>query len=122
MNLKNKKLLSKKNKKRKQKKREYNNACKTNRSDKTERLAEYMESQEELRTAIAEQNRMKTQKTTKKIIEEGGTKFQNFWKTRRKLLGSKADLNCDLITEEGEHVQNKEETKNYIAKYYENLY
>ena len=108
--------------KRRQKKKEYNEACKNNREDKRERLADYLKSQHELRQAIENQNRDNTQKTIEKIIEEGGAKSQNFWKIRRKILGSKADLKYDLVTEEGENIQNKEEAKNYIADYFENLY
>ena len=38
---------------------------------------------------------MTTEKTMKKIKEEGGVKSPDFWKIRRKILGSKGNLRYD---------------------------
>ncbi len=41
---------------------------------------------------------------------------------RKKYLGKSGKSEYDTITEEGECLQTPDETKEYIAEYYENLY
>ena len=106
----------------KEKRKEFETACKLNKEEKKEKLDEYLKAQKTLREAIQDQNKEELQQTIKKIIEEGGTKSQNFWKIRRKILGSRAKENYDLITEDGEKITDEEQSKEYIADYFEALY
>ena len=61
-------------------------------------------------------------KRQKKISEQGGTKSETSWKMRRKYLGGNNQTNYDTITEERNVIKSESETKQYIAKYFEELY
>ena len=106
----------------KQRRKEFERACRTNSENKGTTLANYIEAQRQLKEAIEEHNKEEVQQNIKKTIEEGGAKSQNFWKTRRKILGNKTRENHDLVTEEGERITDGERSKEYIASYFEDLY
>ena len=68
----------------------------------------------------AEQETINT--TMEKIIQEGGVKGNRFWKIRKNIMRTNNQYEHDLITENDREVQEPDETKEYIAEYYENLY
>ena len=85
-------------------------------------LEKYTKAQTDLRKEIekAEQETINT--TMEKIIQEGGVKGNRFWKIRKNIMRTNNQYEYDLITENDREVQEPEETKEYIAEYYENLY
>ena len=60
--------------------------------------------------------------TFNKIIKEGGSKSQTFWKMRRKKLGANKPPEYDTIDENGIKLTDPEESKEHIASYFEQLY
>ena len=60
--------------------------------------------------------------TMEKIIQEGGVKRNRFWKIKKSIMRTNNQYEYDLITEHDREVQEPDETKEYIAEYYENLY
>ena len=48
--------------------------------------------------------------------------MNEFWKERRKLLGKNDNDMYDILTEEGEPIENPSEAKEHIAQYFESLY
>ena len=92
-------------------------------SEKKEKLDKYMKSTIKLKEEITAFEKERVQQRIHKIIKEGGVKSDSFWKIRKKILKhAKPDEDYDTITEEGRHLTSPEETKEYIATYYENLY
>ena len=79
-------------------------------------------SQKILREEINEENTRISKKRVNEIKSEGGAKSGKFWRLRKKLLGKKSDTDYNTITEEGKELTDPDETKEYIATYYENLY
>ena len=58
-----------------------------------------------------------------KLIQEGGIKSDRFWKIRKQIINkSKQQDDYDTITEEGKTLTEPEESKEYIASFYESLY
>ena len=55
-------------------------------------------------------------------MKEGGTKSQNFWKLRKRVLPAKGQTTYNTKTEDGIEIIGEDETKEHIANYYENLY
>ena len=91
-------------------------------SQPTERknaLDEYCQAQGELRRAIEDDEKARV----KKIIEEiSQSKDKNhIWKVRKRLLGKKKS-DYDTIDENGRHITDPEEAREYIAEYFEKLY
>ena len=106
---------------RKNKQKEFQEAI-TKNENKKEKLTSYIECQKKLREKIEEEEKTRTKQIMKKIIEEGGTKSNTFWKMSRKAAGKKGTSNYLTITEEGQVLEDPEKAKRYIADYYENLY
>ena len=90
--------------------------------DKYEELQKYLKSQHELRKELENSERERVEQRMNKIIQEGGAGSDHFWKIRKKILAQGKNDDYDLITEEGIPVTNPEESKEYIANFYENLY
>ncbi len=102
--------------------RKFNNSCKKNLPDKSEKLQQYQEAQKNLRIEEEAERKKLTLENLMKIKQEGGTKSQRFWKTRNRILGKTSNANYNTVTEEGKELTDEEETRKYIANYYENLY
>jgi hypothetical protein len=106
----------------KQKKKEFQRAC-TNQTNDIETLKDnYIQAQKDLRNEILKWKKVKTEETMNKLIKEGGTKSQMFWKLRRRLTNPNQDLQYDAKKEHGDTIEDPEEAKEYIADYVENLY
>ena len=103
-------------------KKAYSVAIKTNSPNKLNRLKEYMEAQQQLREEIEKMERERVQVQYDRLINEGGTKSRMFWKIRKQLLNANKPMEYDVITEEGNILKDEQEAKEYIAKYFENLY
>ena len=90
---------------------------------KKESLDTYVKKQKELKLEIETMEKMMVEARVNKLINEGGVKSDLFWKIRKQILkrASKED-EYDTITEEGIHLTDPEDSKEYIANFYENLY
>jgi hypothetical protein len=102
--------------------KEFEQACKMDKSDKTTKLLKYVETQKKVREEIEEEVKKQTLNNINKIVSEGGVKSRNFWQQRKKILGKKTNANYNTITEEGQKLEDPEESREHIANFYENLY
>ena len=84
-------------------------------------LKEYVNSQKELKEDIHIDKITRIEETTNKLIKEGGTKSNLFWKLRKQTIGKKNDT-YETISEEGVNIENPEVAKDHIANFDENLY
>ncbi len=116
------KELTKLRRQKRKSRQEFNKACKSNAEDKEEKLQKYQEAQYNLRTEVEAERKKLTLANIRKIRKEGGTKSQRFWKTRNRILGKTSNANYNTISEDDTEITGEEETHNYIADYYENLY
>lgn len=99
----------------------YKQSITNNLPDKTEKLEKYISSQKELKLQIEADNKAKTQQIANRLIQEGGAKSSNFWKLRKQIIKKKTD-SYDTITEDGQKIEDPDQTKEHIANFYENLY
>ena len=76
----------------------------------------------ELRKELENMERSRVEQRINLIIKEGGAGSDHFWKIRKKILAQGKSETYDLITEEGITKTEPEESKEYIAYFYENLY
>lgn len=104
------------------KRKAFNLACKNNDPDKCEKLREYQEAQNNLRMEIEAEEKRRVLDNVNKIQKEGGAKSRRFWNTRKRNLGGKSQTSYNTITEEGRELTDSEETKEYIASFFEDLY
>ena len=84
-------------------------------------MQEYMLTQSKLKEAIKKEQKAKTDNNFKQLMQEGATKSNSFWKIRKKILNTKTPQ-YDTITENNEPIHDPEETREHIAKYFEDLY
>ena len=90
-----------------------------NKEDKPRELQEYYTTQIKLRKAIGELEKSRITQIMENISK---SKDKNeIWKVRKRLMG-KSNEDFDTITEEDQLLTSSEETKEYIAAYYEDLY
>ena len=92
------------------------------RHEKVERLDKYFRAQRDLRHEIETIEMNRVEQRINLIIREGGAGSNHFWKIRKKILSQGKNDNYDLVTEEGQKVTDPEQSKEYIANFYENLY
>ena len=90
--------------------------------DKTEKLRKYINIQKEIKEELETSIKEKTRDVANRLIQNGGTKSQMFWKLRKRIVNNKSQNTYDTITEEGTRLEEPEETREYIANYYERLY
>ena len=102
-------------------KKEYNQALKI-KINVEGKYEKYKQSQLNVRNTIQTERKEKLKEIYGRIVKEGGTKSQYFWKIRRQILGTNKPLEYDTITEEGEKITDAQQSKTYIAEYYQNLY
>ena len=103
-------------------KKEYEHAIKSARENIPEKQQKYFVAQKKLKEEIEKAQKEITKKKLEKLAEEGNTKSITFWKMKAQTEKQSEQEPYDLITEENEQMQGPEETKNYIANYFENLY
>ena len=102
---------------REKKKRKKNEMQNAQMEEKRTKLQKYYKAQQELRETIVKSERQNTERTLELIAKEPNM----IWEIRKKLLGKRKE-EPDTITEEGQVLKDPEEAKEYIAKYYEELY
>ena len=103
-------------------KREYEHALKHNRESITEKQQNYFNAQKELKNEIEKTQTEMTRKKLEKLANEGSTKSNTIWKMRAETEKQTEQEPYDTITEDDIHLQAPDETRDYIANYYENLY
>ena len=101
---------------------EYQQALKNNREEVPEKLEKYFKIQKELRAEIEILNQKNTIQKLENMIQEGKLNVRSFWKMKAKVEKNSEPEPYDTITEDDRHIQNEEETKEYVANYFEELY
>ena len=82
---------------------------------------EYKNKQQKVKELIEEHQNKYTKEIVNKIIKEGGSNSQTFWKQVKKIKGS-TNNNYNIKDETGEEIDDPEKAKEHIAKYFEELY
>ena len=82
----------------------------------------YFEVQQELKIEIEKMQKEATKSKLQKLAKEGNTKSINFWKMKAEAEKKIENEPYDTITEDNIQLQGQEETKKYIANYFEDLY
>ena len=100
-------------------KKEFENATP---EEKKEKLDKYIQAQKRLRLEVEEHEKCTVEEKIQTIAREGRSGSDRFWKIRRKIVNQGGDENYDLITEENKLTTDPEESKEYIANFYQNLY
>ena len=97
-------------------------ACREgNSKEKKEALEEYIAAQQTTRTAIEEYEAKEAEKRINYLIEKTKIEPNTIWQARKRAKNSN-ELEYDTITEDGTQLTNPDQTKAYIADYFENLY
>jgi len=107
---------------RKRRKRDFNQACKSNNSNKTQMKTQYIESQKMVRHLIEKQNQENIRQTVNQIIKDGGANSNTFWRTRKKIMNHNKTEEYEIMDEEENVISNPNRAKDHIADYFENLY
>ncbi len=102
--------------------KKYDNACKEKDPNIQAIKDEYISIQKQLIKQLEKDERTRRYNIANKLIREGGTQSDLFWKLRRKIIKNDSDANYDVKDEEGNTIEDEEEAKEHIANYYENLY
>lgn len=84
-------------------------------SEKLTKLNACMDTQTELRNELEKIETEWVEERIEKRVREGGVNLTTSGKQ------TKEECNYDLVTEKDEIIMDPEESKRYIAKYYENL-
>ena len=109
-------------KKRKVSRKIFEKACREgNSKEKKEALEEYIAAQQTTRTAIEEYEAKEAEKRINYLIEKTKIEPNTIWQARKRAKNSN-ELEYDTITEDGTQLTNPDQTKAYIADYFENLY
>lgn len=88
---------------------------------KKRHLEEYLSTQKDLKDEIEKQEMENTKAKAEELIQKGGVKSNDFWKITKRIKNPKKE-EYDLLTEDGKTLVNPEESKKYIANYYQDLY
>ena len=116
---KNKEITENK-KKRKETRKIFEKACREgNSKEKKEALEEYIAAQQTTRTAREEYEAKEAEKRINYLIEKTTIEPNTIWQARKRAKNSNE---YDTITEDGTQLTNPDQTKAYIAHYFENLY
>ena len=107
---------------RRETKKVYNDAIKINRNEIPKALENYVNAQKVLREELMEHNKQKIKDKLDKLSKESQNTMQSIWKLRSEIEKDKQKEMYDTITETGVELINPDETKNYIAEYFEELY
>ena len=82
----------------------------------------YQKIRKKLKTHIAAQIEITSKLKMQRLAQEGGSKSQNFWKIRKRLLKGNPNYDNQIVTENDRTIRDPNEIKEHIADYYENLY
>ncbi len=83
-------------------------------------LEKYNETQTALKMQMEKEDQESIVSKLKQIFREGGTKSSLFWKIRRKIM-VKPKEEYDRITKENKRIKDPDVTKEYRAKFFEEL-
>ena len=109
-------------KERKEAKKLFEQACKSGtKAQKASMLEKYIETQKRTREMIDKYETEQTEKRILELINKTKIDPNSIWQARR-AARSNNELEYNTITEEGKELTDPEETKEHIAKYFENLY
>ena len=108
-------------KEKKEAKKEFNIACKEKSSERKEKLDRYVQLQQQLKQEYAKLEAEQIENRIERIAKEGGVNSREFWRIRKQILKG-SQIEYDVITEEGEKITDPEDSKEYVAKYFEQLY
>ena len=109
-------------KERKQARLEFEKAIKSNRDQIQGKMKEYIETQVLLKQEIEKETQNNIKRKLSNYTKEGASRTIRFWKEKNDIEKDKTSEPYDTITEQGKILETPEETKDYIAEYYENLY
>ena len=86
-------------------------------------MDDYIKAQTDLRDELEKIDQNRVESRINKLTEGGGTKSEDFWKIRKKILSrARPDDGYDTITEDDVKMEHPDAAKEYIANFYENLY
>ncbi len=119
----NNKQITTAKEKRKQLKTAYKDIIKhaTNKEEIKAALNIFVCQQKIVRSLVSDEECKRTEGRIDALIQTGGEKSNLFWKIRKKLLKIKEEA-YDTITEEGVKLTDGDQSKVYIANYFEDLY
>ena len=103
-------------------KKQYHEALEMDRKNIPKKLDEYIKAQKELRTDIEENMKEKAKKNLQNMVQEGKLNSRNFWKMKSIVERSREPEPYNTITEDDRQLQGEQETKEYVARYFEDLY
>ena len=106
----------------KEQKKLFNTECRINGPDKAKLWNDLKTTIIKINQELTQIKNQKIRKITEQLTKEGGSKSKRFWKIRKNNTNQGKAEPHDLITEENTRVTNPQETRQYIAEYYENLY
>jgi hypothetical protein len=107
---------------RKKARKEFEKAIKEKHDNITQKLEAYKLCQANVRQVSGEEEKERLEAIFQQILDEGGTKSQTFWKARRRILKANQVPQYNIITEDGETIEDPTMAKEHIANYYEKLY
>ena len=99
-------------------------ACRHNTQNKNLMKTIYIDSQKTVRNLIQNHQKQTLRKTADKIIKEGGSKSNNFWRTRKRIMNHNKNDDYETIdeNENEKKIENPSQAKTHIANYFETLY
>ena len=103
-------------------KKAYEIALKGRQPDFREKQDIYFAAYKKLMNKIEEENKNETERRLKNFCEKSKMNRNEIWKLKKEEEGQNHKENYDTIREDGTILTTPEETKEYVANYYENLY
>ncbi len=107
-------------KKKKPARKEFEKAIREKNDSIPELKKRYIEMQKTLQRIIQQNEATKIKQIYQTILDEGGSKSQSFWKARRRIKKSNHIPEYDTMDEEENTITDPEQSKENIAKYFEN--
>lgn len=103
-------------------KKQFNQECKRNGSNKERYLKELRQIITLINSKTEAEQKQKIRRITEELAKGGGVNSKKFWNIRKRIINQGKANNYDLINEEGHKVEDPTLAKQYIAKFYEELY
>ena len=75
-----------------------------------------------MRNLIQNHQEQTLRKAAYKIIKEGGSKSNNFWRTRKRIMNHNKNDDYETIDENENKIENPSQANTHIANYFETLY
>jgi len=105
-----------------QTRKEYGEAVKWSKNDKVEKLQEYRAAQQTLRRTIERDNKRNLERKLSLINKKALKNPNILWETSKKIRNNTADEREVIRNDQGKTIEDPEEAKEHVAKYYEDLY